>query len=215
MIHYYDKPIASTIQRISDSTIVNDSQFFQLLKIEEGIEESFSYGIYRYDSILLAASELAELPPYNPYKLTEKDEYGEGEFEIIITRYLRSFGMHKVDLVYIRTSRSNSEVSKRSFSVDADCNMFMGPKQLTANCFERTHYEEMMLFHADVDSIASWYQKYDIGRTSYYDNQSKLMCDGYTYSIRYLDKWTDKRTTVECPGDYNPIYLFYQMVDNI
>lgn len=214
LVNFYDKPIASVMNKLDDS-LMNDSLFFNLLMAEDVFQEFQSKNNYLFDSVLLTASNLGWLPEYQPSNSHHRANYNEGEFDLLATKWLGSYGVYKVDLIYIENSELSSILSKRSFSIDEKCMPIIGSKTWTVDCFEEVSFDELKLTKANIDSIKEWYQEFDIGRISIYDHQGKILCHDYSYKIRFLNRDKDKVTSVDCPGRLNAIYQFYRMINEI
>lgn len=206
---HYDRPIAinegslrESLKSEGDSFLIRESLFNQV----------WDRSAYRHDSVIAVTEGLTPHPPYNPANI-QLDTTQPYEDRLTMTVDMRVFGNTQVIRYDVTGSKDSYYAARHLMSIDPDCTNVLSTVSITSECVTTISKERIEIARKQYEPIRKYYNEADLNRTAYYDHQSHMICDGYTYRLRHRFGSRDKALSIPCPGSSNPIIILCDRID--
>ena len=201
---HYDKPLSISHDELNKHLEADSFVLKSLLW-----KNSFYYELddYQFDSLLAKVLSVRALPKYEPHIVKYRDTSSVLRFYVD----KRVFGRKDIEVIHIERKDGFYSMLRADIEVDDTCFRDY-PQKYQEECIQVIDKQERTLEEDDFQEIEGFYRKYDLGRIAYYDHQSRIICDGFTYQLRRISNGTDKVSFISCPMEKNSLLLFHKVV---
>lgn len=207
VLDHYDLPVEMTKDEIENKEF-DKKLIFKNREARWKREREFAF-----DSVMAKFLDIAELPIYQPSQI-EYNSINEPIRRIRIVIDKRVFGREDIEIIDLFSRDLLCVLTHAKLQLSNECGYVIGDKELDVSCFKSIYRNT---YNVDIEwflSILESYYEHDVGRIAYYNHQSHLLCDGFSYYIRYISSDKDNRTAVDCPGEKSSVLEFIRELKN-